>query len=258
MEVTGPLIRDASLIVSQAAWKMFAQEHDIPYPGAFCSDLIRIFTPSAQAAKRLYKEKRKKLASACRDWGQSAVEIFWSMSHNPIPVSASPTSQLSGDFTMQDEPLITVPTIEVGELTVSPQVLNRVTWMMENPKLITGITRVRDERQVVMSASSVALLTTTTLKQAVNRRRHEFWHEFDLSQFRRQTGEFIRDLKNAVITPEQTRVDVSWRCVSGNGSWRKITHQYLTFIDETGTAYQLSQNLGVEAISTPTDIIISR
>jgi hypothetical protein len=257
MELMGQLVRDASIVVNQAAWRMFAQEYDIPYPGAFCSDLIRIFTPNARAAKRLYKEQRMKLAAACRDWGQSTVEIFWSMNHNPIPVSASPINQKEGEyFAMSNEPIITVPTIEVGSLTVSPAVLNRILWMMDNPRLITGITRIHDEKQVVMSASSVALLTTTTLKQAVNRQRHEFWHKFDLFQFRMKTGELIRDLKNGVITPDQTKQDVSWRCVSGNGSWRMITHQYETFIDEAGVAYQLSRNLGVEAIPTPSDIVL--
>lgn|GEM_PF-3164378 len=257
MDLTGSLIRDASLIVSQAAWKMFAQEYNIPYPGAFYSDLIRIFTPSSKAAKQLYREKRGELAKACRAWNQSAVEIFYAMNRNPIPVTASQKQQ-PGDFTMSNGPLITVPTVEIGELTASTQILNRVNWMMENPELITGITRVHDEKQVVMSASSVALLTTTTLKEAVNRQRHEFWHQFDLYQFRVQTGELIRDLRNGVITPEDTRKDVSWRCVSRNGSWRMITHQYLTFIDEAGTAYQLSRNLGVEAIAPPTDIILRR
>ncbi len=160
-------------------------------------------------------------------------------------------------MTSSSEPIIATPSAEIGSITLTRQVSDRLIWMLNNPQEVSGITRVYDEAQVIMSASSVALLTTTTLKQAVQRKRSEFWHPNDLMDFRILTGEFVRDLRNGVINPEQTRRDVSWRCVSGNGRWRLITHQYETFIDENGIAYQLSKNLGVEAIETPTDLVLA-
>ncbi|HEY9298039.1 MAG TPA: hypothetical protein VIQ31_17100, partial [Phormidium sp.] len=173
------------------------------------------------------------------------------------PLEIRPKYKQEKKFMTYQKPLITIPSLEIGELTLTPELLPQLDFMMNNPELITGITRVHDERQVIMSASSVALLTTTTLKKAVTRRRSEYWHPHDLFEFRARTYEFVRDLLNGTTTPDKTQVDVSWRCVSGNGSWRLITHQYKTFVDGNKIAYQLSRNIGIEAIDPPGDLVLS-
>lgn len=165
-------------------------------------------------------------------------------------------SNTTGVMTMTSLPLITIPSVEIGALTLSRKLLDKVAWMLENPAPKTGVVRLHDEAQVIMSASSAALLTTTTLRQAVTRKRSEFWHPSDLLQFRVQTGEMVRDLKQGTKQPEDTLQEIQWRCVSGNGSWRLFTVQYQTFVDELGVAYQFSNNQGTERIEAPSDLAI--
>lgn len=252
--------------VDSTACRLFAHESGVDlrkYVVELPNDFVRIIPRKKKTAIKdavqLYDLCGKRIARKCWEWQRARAEI-WSTLPKPIAFFASETGQISctlRNFNMTTEPIIATPTVEIGSLTLTPQLLQRLGWMLENPKAITGITRVFDEAQVIMSASSVALLTTTTLKQAVQRKRSEFWHPGDLINFRLKTGELIRDLKNGLITPEDTRQDVSWRCVSGTGRWRLITHQYETFIDDRGVPYQLSRNLGVEAIETPTDLILN-
>lgn len=154
-------------------------------------------------------------------------------------------------------PLITMPTVEVGNLTMNRELLDRVAWMMENPEPKTGVVRLNDEAQVIMSASSAALLTTTTLQEAVTRKRSEFWHPLDLLLFRIKTGEMVRDLKQGLKKPEDTIQEVEWRCVSRSGNWRLFNVRYETFIDGMGIPYQFSNNQGTEQIEKPTDIVFA-
>lgn len=169
-----------------------------------------------------------------------------------VPQTTNPN--LRG-FTMTTLPLITTHSVEIGALTLSRKLLDKVAWMLENPAPKTGVVRLHDETQVIMSASSAALLTTTTLRQAVTRKRSEFWHPSDLLQFRVTTGEMVRDLKQGTKRAEDTLQEIQWRCVSGNGSWRLFTVQYETFVDELGVAYQFSHNQGTESIEAPADLV---
>lgn len=260
MEQMGLIIRDATAVINCAAWKMFAQQCEIPYPGTFCSDLIRVFVPDKVAAKRLFREKRERLAIACKDWGQSLVEIFWSMNTRPLPIPAgSPNNdiQTGVNFTTMSQPLIALPSVEIGALTLTRQLLDRIVWMIEHPEVKTGIVACHNEAQLVMSKSSATLLTTTTLSQAVQRKRAEYWHPHDLLQSRIRIGEYVRDLRNGTTTPDKTRHEVSWRGVSTNGSWRRFTNVYETFIDDTGIAYQFSISEGFDAIDAPSDLILT-
>lgn len=245
-------------IYNKAASRRFAEEADIDqsvYRVNFSHAAVGILSPSIKLASRLLKASGGLIAKKCWEWQCSKAEIY-SDSPNPITISASEHGTITSSRTIMTQPIITIPSLEIGQITASPEILKRMNWMLENPSLVTGITNVFTEQQCVMSASSKEILTTTTLKQAVHRKRSEYWHPHDLMKFRLMTGEFVRDLLAGTTSPNQTIREVSWRCVSGSGKWRLITHRYTTFVDSRGIPYQLSQNVGVEAIATPTDIVL--
>jgi len=255
-----PFFNEANEVYSRAASYQFAVEAGINqdiYSTRFFHTAVWIMAPNIKLASRLSKSRGSLIARKCWEWKSHKAEIY-SDSPNAITIPADEHGTIRTHRTImsQSKPIITVPSLEIGQISASPEVLAKINWMSEHSDLVTGLTNVFTEQQSVMSGSSVALLTTTTLKQAVQRKRSEYWHPHDLMDFRLMTGELVRDLRNGVILPEDTRREVSWRCVSGSGKWRLITHMYETFIDEYGIAYQLSQNLGVDAIDVPTDLIL--
>ncbi|NET08389.1 MAG: hypothetical protein F6K09_03660 [Merismopedia sp. SIO2A8] len=158
---------------------------------------------------------------------------------------------------MSHDPLIATPTVEIGALTVTRKLLDKIIWMIENPKAKAALVRVHDEAQLVISQASAQLIAGATVKEAAQRKRAEYWHPYDLLSSRIRISEQVRDLKNGIIRPEDTRYDLSWRGVSKDGlNWRTFSNTYETFVDELGIAYQFSVNSGVERIDPPADLIV--
>lgn len=251
------IIRDARIIISCKAWQLFAQECEIPYPGNFWKKWINIFTPTQRHAKLLWLNKRNKLAQACSHWEQELVRIFWS-NEKPLCIRPNFSKRLSvlGDDLMSHGPLIATPSIEVGQLTITPQVLSKVVWMMENPTAKAVLIRVHDEAQKVMSQATASLVVGASLKEAVQRKRSEYWHPYDLVQSRIRTSELVQDLRQGSKQPEDTKHDLLWRGVSKDRTnWRNFNYTYEIFIDELGVAYQFGVNNGVEPIDHPSDLV---
>jgi hypothetical protein len=239
-------------------WAEFKAFCGLEVHGSFWGNCVHLFASNLDEAKYIWKYKRKKLTHAALIWQRELIKIYWSLSPGDKPIRINLFDLGDHSNPMTNLPLITVPTVEIGALTLNRKLLNKVAWMLENPEPKTGVVRLHDEAQVIMSASSTALLTTTTLKEAVTRKRSEFWHPLDLLQFRIRTGEFVRDLKQGNKRPEETVEEVQWRCVSRSGSWRLFTVRYETFLDDMGVPYQFSNNQGTEQIEAPTDFVFTR
>lgn len=250
-----------AVAVNSTACRLFAKECGIDrrsYEVEFVGSSVQINTRKIGKAVQLYQLRGCQIARKLWEWGCKRAEIWNGEIPKPIviPASQSKNKTLHSNIMANSEPIISVPTLEIGQLTLSKSLISYLDLMLENASDITGIVRIQDELQVAMSASSVALLTTTTVKQAVKRKRPEFWHPADLLNFRMQTGELVRDLRQGIKNSADTDIEVSWRCVSGTGKWRMITHRYQTFIDDRGVAYQFSKNVGSEAIETPKDLVL--
>ncbi|HEY9597803.1 MAG TPA: hypothetical protein V6D33_09050 [Cyanophyceae cyanobacterium] len=254
------LIREAATAFNSAAGRIFIQECGIEEyvdSADFCVELIRLFTKGLPSAKYLMKRHREKLAATCRSWGQSFVEVFWSKDFNPYVIRANRSNEALSIGAIMTQPIIATPSIEVGSLTLSRSVLRRLEYLIENPNTKGALVRVHDEAQVAMSQASASLIIGASTKEAVQRKRSEYWHPQDLVRSRRQISDFVHDLSQGIIKPEDTRHELSWRGVSKDGrNWRQFTHIYETFIDELGVAYQFATNIGVEQIEPPSDLVL--
>lgn len=236
---TGLIIKEAVAIVNSTAWRMFAQECEIPYPGDFCSDLIRVFTPNMQAAKRLYKEKRERLARACYQWEQTMVEIFWSMSHHPIPVAAESNKNQSEGSIMQSLSTIStpVPTLfgNLDSFRYSKVLLDTLGRILESDKPVAMV-RLRDQKQVFLNQKFSDLLATPP-DIATGRSMRLGWNPAHLEECNRR----IR---------QEGRFEFTYDSALNPKTYGRQT-AVIELIDDGIEQYRLNTNQGLELLDWP-------
>jgi hypothetical protein len=236
---TGLIIREATAIVNCTAWRMFAQECEIPYPGDFCSDLIRVFTPSMSAAKKLYKEKRERLALACQNWEQSMVEIFWSSNHHPIPIAAaSNSSQLEGSTIMSSSNIPTSIPILFGNcdnFVFSKVLLDTMGRILESEKPVAMV-RLRDQKQVFLNRKFSDMLATPP-EIATGRSMKLGWNPAHLEECNRR----IR---------QEGRFEFTYDSALNPKTYGRQT-AVIELIDDGVDQYRLNTNQGLELLEWP-------
>ncbi|MBW4458613.1 MAG: hypothetical protein KME55_42035 [Nostoc indistinguendum CM1-VF10] len=158
------------------------------------------------------------------------------------------SSKLAKKIMMQ--PIITsIPGIQIAKVKLSIPILRVLQNFCEYPENRCALVRVCDERQVALTESSAILLTKVTLEEAVRRKRKEYWYLPDLAEFKRESSQKLEP------NNEASYIEFSWRGVSKDGlNWRRFTTKYKLVEDAYGVMYHVTQNLGVEQISTPLSI----
>jgi hypothetical protein len=243
------LIKEISQAFNSTAGRLFATEVGIDYPIDFCLDLVRVFTPSFRAAKMLFKEKRKQLADACRDWDQSVVEIFSPDRSHPIPISATPLVRSclhqcqSGDFTMSDT--IQKPSLFIGVMRLGAVLRPQIDYILSNPSKKLALTRISDNAQLILSEASAKAFKSDG-EEAVKRKTSDFWLSEDiqlLQQMYRDCGSSGFEL-TYTASLDKPKTDPS-------ACWGSFTTRYQLIEDDFGIVYRLGEIIDLVEIERP-------
>lgn len=173
-----------------------------------------------------------------------SVLIYFPNCSNPIKINVE--SILKDLEYMTNNLIITEPSYVTSNIEVSPVLYRAAGYFLENPEIRGAVVRLSDEKQIILSRANSSLIASSTLLQAVERKRHEYWHPEDLEQFRMFTQELEPN------NPDSRR-EFSFRIfdpVSGD-NWRRNTNEYRLIEDALGIKYHFSINLGQEPIPTP-------
>jgi PAS domain-containing protein len=238
------LIRDLTQIFNSTAGRLFADEVGIEYPTDFCLDLVRVFTPSFKAAKLLFKDKKKQLADACRDWNQQVVEIFSPERSHPIPIAATPLVRScldkcqSGDFTMNEPSQRSPYSLDKiwmgGYVEMSRPLYNALGEMIDSDQPQGLVTT--DNIQVWLNPAAVRLFKLTSMEDAVPRDTSRDWLPVDLERKR----QMVRDAGESAF-------EIDYATCVGDGSWKKLVNRY-RLVDNK---YLVGMNVSSEIIERP-------
>lgn len=138
------------------------------------------------------------------------------------------------------------PGFVISNIEVSPALYRAAGFFLEHPEVRGAVVRLSDEKQIILSRANSSLIASSTLLQAVERKRIEYWHPADLEDFRTFT------LGLEPNNPDSRR-EFTFRIfdpVTGE-NWRKNTNEYRLIEDSLGNKYHFSINLGQETIPTP-------
>lgn len=143
-------------------------------------------------------------------------------------------------------PIIATPGLQIAQMKLSKPILEVFEHFLEYPERKLGLVRLHDERQIAVSEASSALIKNATAKEAVQRKRHEYWYLPDLEEFTTVSRQRLE--ANNV----DSILEFSWRGVDKTGQhWRKFTNRYRLVTDAYSIAYHVSENVGVEQIAQP-------
>jgi len=76
-----------------------------------------------------WKQKRTILIDAAKKWQRKLVRIYWSVNPQDKPITLK-----LGNCNMTINPIIATPSVEVGNLRISKQILDKIIWLIENPE----------------------------------------------------------------------------------------------------------------------------
>lgn len=153
------------------------------------------------------------------------------------------------DTIASDEPSKLVWFANVG---ITPAILQIANELMENPRK-TGVVRLSDELQVLMSNGCNVLNPGHTLQEATTWKRSQFWHPQDLIDFRRESQQRLSDDGSNTIefTWRSFDPDLGFDCREP-GNWLEFSTSYRLLDGGNGEFYQVCNNLGmreIEAVS---------
>ncbi len=144
-----------------------------------------------------------------------------------------------------DEPSKLVWFANVG---IAPAILQIANDLMENPRK-TGVVRLSDELQILMSDGCKILNPGHTLQEATTWTRSQFWHPQDLVDFR-------RDCQQRLNADGSNTIEFTWRSFDPAlgfgcrepGNWLEFSTSYKLFDGGSGEFYQVCNNLGMREI----------
>ena len=219
----------------------------------FDNKVVKILTRTQKSATFL----RKFFANVydfTKKWQFEQINIFWedSSRHYQIPINSN--LRFKGLSTMQVNnvmPLIIVPGVQIGEMKLSLPILRVLFEFCEYPERKYGLVRCTDERQVALSESSAALIKGCDLQEGVQRKRKDYWYLPDLEAFERE-AQLALEPNN-----QHSILEFSFRGVSKDGlDWRRFTNRYRSIRDDYGVSYYVSQNIDVEQIAAPPQVVV--
>ena len=150
---------------------------------------------------------------------------------------------------MTTPPLIAAPGLQIAEMRLSLPIVRVLETFLEYPERKSALVRLEDERQMVISESAATLIKNATVRDAVQRKREDFWYLPDLEAFTLESQQQLEaDNPDSIL-------EFSWRGVDRTGQdWRRFTHRYRLVSDAYGTLYHIAENIGVEPSLQPTPV----
>ena len=240
------LLRVAQQIISDEAVRLFAKECGINYPMIFEGEIIKIYTFSIKEARVLSWQKCYLLSKQCISWNLQKIEIYFPP-YYCSPITINPHAILAKYCNSQDpimttvSPIIARAGIKIEDMKLSQSLLSIIIRWIENPNIRGGIVRISDERQIVLTEASAALISGTDLVGATKRKRSDYWYLPDLEDMRCET-------KQRGDSPFEFR----WRGTDEQRyQWNLFVNSYYTVCDEFSNVYLISENVGYEQITPP-------
>jgi len=221
------------------------------------SESLSLEAPCRAAAEEFLELVTTSLGTAATAFGFRYAYLTFPNCRKPYKIPASIYYSCTksynlhrGDF-MSSTPLIVVPGLQIAEMKLSLPILRIFEEFCEYPERRSGLVRINDERQVAMSESSSVLVVNSTLAQAVQRKRNEYWYLPDLEDFNRQWRQSLTADDNS------SSIEFAYRGVSSDGTnWRRFTNRYRLVRDSYGILYHVSNNVGVDEITAPDDVTV--
>lgn len=221
-------------------------ENQIKKPGwgfLLSSEALIVEAPSKADAQKFVRTTTGVLAIWASKFNRMATLVRYPGCNRPYRIPATMAAiNYEQEFLVMTQPIVATPAIEIAELKLSNSLLPTIIRWMENPNIKGGIIRIPDERQVVLTQASAALVSGTDLKGATQRKRSDYWYLPDLEEMRlaiEQQGDGI--------------FEFSWRGTDEKQSrWDRFTNRYWKVRDELGNVYQCFENVGVDQIEAPT------
>jgi len=144
------------------------------------------------------------------------------------------------------QPLVATPDIAIAEMMISAPFLRVLNQMIETPGARSGIVRVEDNRQLVVSQSMAPMISGDSVKAATRRRREDYWHLPDLAAFEREWRQRL-----TVDDPDSV-IEFRFACYDpvSKGNWRQMVNTYRA-VELGGVLYHYSTNVGCESITMP-------
>lgn len=142
-----------------------------------------------------------------------------------------------------------------AHVALPPSVIRVTLDMIDRPRRI-GISRASDGLQVVMSSLLQECNPGHSMTEATTWTRDKFWHPQDLAEFNREAAQRLSlDGSNAI--------EYRWRSFDPDlgmsdrtsGNWLEFVTRYSLINGEDGEVYQLCENMAMEEIELPTDLM---
>jgi len=198
------------------------------------------------------KAEAKSYAYWAESWAnkfEQEVLIFYPGRTDPIRIP--PTTNCLFDKKLLDMTNLMLPPrqgIVTAKGRLSPNILDVLYFLAENPDQSAGLVRVADERQIALTDATRALLTESDggLEAAVERRRADYWHLGDLVEFNLLTRHSLEP-----NNPDST-VEFRLRTHDPNGeNWLLSINRYRLVSDDRNQMYHVFLNTGLEEIPAP-------
>ena len=137
-----------------------------------------------------------------------------------------------------------------NQLSFSPEIIRLALEICERPRS-AGIIRLSDERQILIHDAASCTLNFTSLQDATNLRRSQYWYPQNLIDFRRRceqelSADGYSTIEHKYLTFEPTKG------MNDNtpGNWMEITSRYQLH-EIAGQYYQVYETLDYKNVDMP-------
>ena len=202
--------------------------------------------PSQRSALKALRSHCSQFACWAQAFGLKAVLIRYAEDERPYRIPAIMSTGKGKGIPYMTQLLILSPEIQVAEMKLSLPLARIIAEFLEFPERKCGVIRLSDERQVILSASSAALIHEATLEEAVRRKRQDYWYEADLADVNQRTRQELEP------NNPNSFLEFTWRGVDKTKTmWRRFTNRYRLVQDNAGQVYQVSESLAAKPITAP-------
>ncbi len=199
---------------------------------------LTIFPPDQKAADYLLDHFAQTLTTTATvlqgtvsiDWGD---EITYRITHTTLTEYRKMSS------------IIRTPSAFVGILELTPQLLPAIAQILESPDKHMGLVRIRDNAQVLISASAARQIRSNG-EEAVKRRTSDYWQEEDLQTLE----QCYRDSPSSgfeityTATLDKPKLDE-------DAQWGRFTTRFVLIEDGFGIVYRKGELLDLVEIPRP-------
>lgn len=218
-----------ALLADEVLWKVFQRPS---WSVSINQDKLILDCPNELTAKWVISLFLPQLAQSTKKLGLKHTLVKHPNQRRPYRVLPN----------MTDQPIITVPGLEISDLSLTPALLPWLAHFLENPEIKGGVIRLRDEKQIVLSNAIAPILRGGSLKSATNRKRQDFWHLPDLEEMR------------LAVRDSGSSFEFSYRCHGSDqfaGIWFRNFIRYQQIEDSRGEIYQKFEILDCQEVAAP-------